>query len=620
MTNRTTRSVFLLTTALIILISAAVRLYRLNAIPLRGDEAFTVLNWMRQPLSQTIDEITTVDPQPPFNYALYRAYALLVSAQADHVRFLPVLFSTAGVALMIALGTRLGGRTAGLTAGLLWAISPVALWHAQDARSYAIWMTIHPAAVWLALRALERGRRIDWVLMIAAGVLALYTYYLELFPVAALNLYVLFVYRKRRDLLMRWFVAQAVIAVCAAPWYLQERLLSGGGYGGTTLRFDPTWLVETFIPTLVFGEFIPQEWLRLLALGIFIIPLLALAVFRSRRWLLLLLLVVVPVIAISLVSTRLNVFAPRYVLSVSIAVVLSCALLLSRMQDRSLRLGSSVLFVVIHLFLITGYFFDYAKSPDWRALTSYLAQRIRPTDAIIQSAADEAFTLYCLDAHLTDDCDHKLPANPSQSVEEIHSRFSMTTRNQSAVWLVARPPSGWQNSAVPLDWLHDRMQPIRDTAIGGLPVHHFMPWEVQPNELASQPIAVFDGTAILSGIDAILEPDSTLLITLIWQPIAHTDAPLKIFVHLLDAHGALVSQDDQPPQDGRLSAQTWLIDVPLRDVYLLPLSPDLAAQIQQKPGDFTIAAGLYDPETTRRILMEDGTDAAFIPLAPLLAP
>ncbi len=616
---RTSRFIFLLTAALIVLIGAAVRLYRLNVVPLRGDEAFTVLNWMREPLSQTIAEITTVDPQPPFNYALYRAYALLISADADHVRFLPALFSMTGVALMIAIGMRLGGKRVGLLAGLLWAVSPVALWHAQDARSYAIWMTVHPASLWLALRALERGRRIDWVLMIAGGVLALYTYYLELFAVAAVNLYVLTAYRQRRDVLVRWFIAQAIIGLCAAPWYLQERLLSGGGYGGTTLRFDSGFLIDGFIPALVFGEVVPESWLRALALIVFLLPLVGLLVFRSRRWLLLFLLVGIPVIGISIVSMRLNVFAPRYVLSVSAAVVMAVALLIGQMRSRVLRRSASVLFLSIHLLLIRHYYFDYAKSPDWRALVAYLSEHAAPSDAVIQSAADEAFTLYCLDARLTADCDQKLPANPSQSPDEIHSHLFMTTRNQTAVWLVARPPADWENRLVPLDWLHAHMQPIRDTEIGGLPVRHFMPWQVQPGELAAQPLAYFTDTARLIGADAVLEPDPVLLVTLIWQPIDRTDVSLKIFVHLLDAEGRLVSQDDQPPQDGTLSTQTWLPDVPLRDVYLLPLSPELQRRLNETPDDFTIAAGLYDPETNRRIQIESDTDEALIPLASLLA-
>ncbi|NDJ60579.1 MAG: hypothetical protein GYB67_05600, partial [Chloroflexi bacterium] len=229
----------LITVTGLTLIGWALRLSNLNAASLRGDEAFTVIHWMREPLADTLANIATVDPHPPLAYALYRGWALLLGGGELTVRLLPALFNVLGIPVIYALGRRINGQTLGILAALLWAINPYQIWHAQDARNYAIWAVLSPLAVWLALRALEKDGWRNWLLYIVAAALAAYVYYLELFAVAAVNIYVLLIYHRSVRTLLRWIAAQAVIALLLAPWYLQERLLVSSGYGGTTGGFDP---------------------------------------------------------------------------------------------------------------------------------------------------------------------------------------------------------------------------------------------------------------------------------------------------------------------------------------------------------------------------------------------
>ncbi|MEO8394852.1 MAG: glycosyltransferase family 39 protein, partial [Chloroflexota bacterium] len=213
------------------LLGFALRFFHLNTVSLRGDEAFTVLHWMREPLAQTLANIATVDPQAPLSYALFRGWALVMGTSEYVARILTALLSVIAVPIMYVLGHRLNGRRLGLMAAFLWAINPNQIWHAQDARNYAIWAVLSVLAVWLALRALEKRRRIDWILYIVAGALAAYVYYLELFIIIVLSLYVLLVYWRNRRLVLHWIGAEVVIGLLLAPWYLQSRLLIGSGYG-----------------------------------------------------------------------------------------------------------------------------------------------------------------------------------------------------------------------------------------------------------------------------------------------------------------------------------------------------------------------------------------------------
>ncbi|MFN8451139.1 MAG: glycosyltransferase family 39 protein [Anaerolineae bacterium] len=269
----------------IILLGFALRLFHLNTVALRGDEAFTVIHWMREPLAQTLANIATVDPQAPLSYALYRGWALVLGSNEIVVRFLPALVSILGIPAMYALGHRLRGARLGLLAAFVWAINPYQIYHAQDARSYAVWAALSLIAIWLALRALDKQRRIDWLLYIAAGALAAYVYYLELFIILALNLYVFATRWRDRPLLARWLGAEIAIGLLLAPWYLQPRLLFSSGYGGTAGQFAPPQLLTRFIPTLTFStpDKLPPDTALALAAVLGIALLVGLAVWWRRN-------------------------------------------------------------------------------------------------------------------------------------------------------------------------------------------------------------------------------------------------------------------------------------------------------------------------------------------------
>lgn len=599
------------------------RLYRLNVVPLRGDEAFTVLNWMRQPLSETLEHVATRDPQPPLAYMTYRLYALLVGDGEYQVRFLPALLSVIGIPALYVLGKRIGGRRLGLLAALLWTINPYQIWHAQDARNYAIWAALSPVSLWLALRALKRRRFVDWGLYVILACVTLYFYYLELFIVFALNVYVFLACRRDRVLLWRWVTSQLVIGIVLAPWYLQERLLLGSGYGGTTTPFDPVRMVTYFIPSLLFGEnFANQlaglDGLLFWSVVIVLVGMLVVGwvfVWREdrRKTLLLGLVGTVPLLFLGIVSLRLNVFTPRYVLAVSPVYILLVAIVLLEFwlsRQKSVLWKGQFLFVsVVVVFLnvssLTTYYFvhDYAKARDWRSLATYLATWTHPDDLILNTAADEAFTFYHNEYNVPAD-QIRLPASNEQQVVEIEHILDESQGRYESIWLAAQTPSNWRTAGIIEAWLARHMQPVRQTSIDGLRAQQFMSWNVDP--IAQPPLATFGEIAEIADAQVFLPPEPTgeLTVWFYWRSLATSPTPLKVFVHLLGeinpATGTpLWTQDDQYPQDGRISTIDWERSALYRDVFTLPLQSIL-------PGEYTLTVGLYDPDTNARIPVNGG--------------
>ncbi len=594
------------------LIGFALHLYRIDTVSFRGDEAFTVLNWTSHPLSETLQsEIPLRDPQPPLTFALFRGWALLFGTSEFSMRLLPALFSLPGIAAVYALGKRLGGRSLGLLAALLWTLHPFLIYHAQDAKAYAIWASCSAIAVWLALRALAKDRRLDWLLYIIAASIAAYLYYLELFTLLALNLYVLLCWRSR---LRSWLLSQVAIALLLAPWYVQPRLLFGSGYGGTASSFDPAQVFSHLLPTLTVGQTIPQAQNVTAGLAIsllLLLGLLALWRINHRDALLIGLIAVLPLAALSLVSLKLNVFAPRYVLSAIPAYVLIVASLIVLLwrstsgANRLLTVGIAVVIVGVQAYGLNNYYFDpaLAKAPDWRSLTQYLHAHVGPDDLAVQTAADEAFTLYYAD--FTDF--KRLPANPDQSEAEITGVLEHAAQTYHSIWLVANPPPGWPNGGIPEDWLSSHMQEIRHSSLGGLPVQQFMSWT--PN-IEESTLAVFEDTAQLVAVelDDLPDPDGNLTVLVYWRPIQPTERSFKVFVHLLgmDTNPAtgspLWSQDDHYPQQGRIDTTSWSAADVYRDVFHIPVAG-------LPPGPYTLEIGFYEPESSQRVPLTTGGDS-----------
>jgi hypothetical protein len=598
----------------LIAVGFVLRIHEINRFSLRGDEAFTVIHWMREPLAQTLDRIATVDPQPPLAYAIYRAWALIVGSDEYIVRYLPAFLNVIGIPALYLLGKRFGGIRAGYLAALLWAIHPFQIWHAQDARNYALWGAASPVALAAGLRFLDRQTWSRGAVYLVAALIACYLYYLELFFVAALNLYVLILHIRSIRVLRVWFLVQVILGVCLAFWFLQGRLLFGSGYTGTALGFEPELLLTWFVPMLMFGETFSTA---APALFVFIFCLIALLLNWRRQYLLLLLWIVVPVIGLALVSTRLNVFTPRYVLAVSVSLVLLVVIAVARLGRFGWAFGFLVAgFSVFSLFSYWGLSNDYAKSPDWRGLASYLRERTHSDDLVIQSAADEAFTFY-FEEYDVPGTVIRLPANPYQPESEIISIVEAALPTYSSIWVVTDPPPRWENGTVALDWFNDYAQLLRTTRIDTLPVRQFTSWE--PEAGSAAPLAQFEDVTILlsATIAPLTEPTGEQMVWLEWLPLRTTGTPLKVFLHLIGSTNPatgtpLWSQDDQFPQDGRLNTTTWEI-APFRDVYALPVAdlPD---------GEYRIIVGWYDPITNQRLTLNEAQDADSFEIGTLSFP
>ena len=91
----------------------------------------------------------------------------------------------------------------------------------------------------------------------------------------------------------------------------------------------------------------------------------------------------------------------------------------------------------------------------------------------------------------------------------------------------------------------------------------------------------------------------TLPLTLYWRAEQRMDTSYTVFTHLIGGDGQVWGQQDNAPVAGTYPTTAWLPGEVIVDEYALRLKPDAP------PGTYTLAVGLYDPETGIRLPISD---------------
>jgi len=617
-----------------ILLGFFLRLHNLDLVPLRGDEAFSAFNWAQMPINQSLAEIAIIEPHPPLTYVIFHIWNLIIGGidSPFALRMLSVLGNVIGIPALYALGVRLLGkhrRDVAVILAFMFAVHPFEVWHSQDFRNYALWAGLSVTTLWLGLRLnpYRPNRPIDWVLYGTFATVTAFTFYTELLLIGALGFYMLFIYYRQRDFLVRFLGLQAaiVIAVMVGFVILQGNLFGGGGYGGNVEAFSPPDYLTRFVPVLTLGETIPVEladlWIPLciiLVLGFALLFYLqcSIAMFPF-------LLITIPLALLGIASMRISIFHPRYVLAAVPAFLLvfvmigyTIASYISKFVPLP-RMLLTVIFVspwfVISALTLHNYYTDYQtnpalrKAPAWDELGEFLNANVTEDDFVIQLSVDPAFGYY-YDGEVDETA---LPASSNQSADDIVTILENLQADYDSIYIVSNAISGWQNADVVENWANDNMQLVRLSNASGLGIRQYKSWTVTDVDKADI-LVEFEDTIELIGYRLFDEPLPTgeLVLWLYWRPLSRRDTSLKSFVHLAGntnptTGSPLWSQDDQFPQEGRLDSATWETGQIYRDVYYLP-ADDL------DNGTYQILVGWYVPETNSRLTTS--TDADSYPL------
>ncbi|WP_431269877.1 glycosyltransferase family 39 protein [Dankookia sp. P2] len=383
--------------ATITLLGLALRLHQIGEASLWSDEAFSAW-WIHKPLGYLWTDGLVIETTPPLYYSLLKVWAGMFGDGDAALRLFSAAAGTATIPVVFLLGLEIAGPVVGLVAAMLFAMAPMQIYFAQEARVYALL----PLAFALALLGLlrfvgsadHRGAQADRgaLALYAAGMLVLlYAHATSVFTAAALascgGLVLLRTPRKRAAL-RPFILAHLAIGVLALP--LAIPILAQAG------RHDLSWIkppdligLLSLADHLVVDPVTPLRLFRLASIlslaAMSLLVALAVPLLRADRRLALLLAGVpgsflVATILLSYVSPFL---IPRIVIWMGVPLSLLAAMALVGPAPRWIRACFALAYAGCILVGLNGvYVRTLSEKEDWRGLMANLLPRLGAEDIV----------------------------------------------------------------------------------------------------------------------------------------------------------------------------------------------------------------------------------------------
>lgn len=593
---------------------------------LTGDEAF-VAQLTRQGARATLARLNADEPHPPLYYLSMVGWRSLIAREHEFLLRLPSVF--AGVmALSVAfrLGRALGlSAWSALGAAALLGLNPQFGVHVREARMYAPMLLSIAVATLLTLHTAQ-GRAPLWAAALA-GLVALLTHYFNALYIAALGVWGTFALtgRARRN----WVAAQGLIWATLIAWLFA---FGTGFFNPTNLSQGKTWSLllppwEALARLAAVGA-VGYRGYEQTPLAYVATPLLIggwlLGCRLSRghnRWLLASL-VAGPLLAYTLIGMSRPVFHPKYTLPWLLFALLAWGQVIQRGRWPGLALSAALaacfalpMWDTLRRPYEPGLFVSSGDQLTGlpRDLGRSLLAIAGPEDVFGLTTPDPAHCYYTQHYFERDLGCALLPAYPNQPVDELAADVDELLAQHRVLWLLDFNNPAWDPSGAAAAALDRRALLLGRTEIAGRGLKLYAaPATVQRE---SRPIAArVDDFAELESAWLLHAQD--LYVILRWRSLAERPAVNgKVFVHLLDADGNLITQSDGLPAQWSRPFETWRLGEVIFDAHTLRLPPGT------EPALATVRMGVYDANTLERFaLVQEGRrladDAVTLPLKP----
>jgi hypothetical protein len=614
---------------LILLLAFGLRVHNLEVQSFWNDEGNSArLSERSIPL---IIEGTASDIHPPLYYLLLNQWRKLMGDSEFGLRSLSLFAGLLVVPLTYVLGRFLGwgkaehrvaqrshrkpqrgGLLLGLIAAGLAAINPGLVYYSQEARMYALLGFFAVLSTVLLLRwllavgkplAVNGKRRWVWggayVLSAVAG---LYTHYF--FPAVLLvhNLFILFKiiqslpkpltinhlpFALRQRLIKHWLLLMLATLLLYAPWlpiFLDQ-------FGSDPIRRPGMGEFLTAVSHfLTFGQTIEPEtsllWVMTGLLGLGLVN-------GCTKLILPILGVLIPLGMMFATGTTGAEYYKFLVVAVPFWVIWLSASF-TETNQRGFRLLAAVGLLVLPWGMgqsLQNMYGDpaYARA-DYRAMAQRILAEDHPNAGVILNAANqwEAFTYYYPD----DGNVYPLPAGRSRpNPDDIDATLSQIAARHDRLYAIFWGEAQRDPERLIERWLDAHAFKATDEWVGDVRFVTYAIPSAPATEMVTAVSLPFGDAITLDGYTlgaTSLRPGDIVEVTLFWETAVPLQNRYKVFLHLLDANGNLVSQRDSEPGGGLALTTTWQPGAVVVDNHGLLLLSDLP------PGSYRLQLGLYD--------------------------
>lgn len=381
---------------LIVLLGLGLRLYHLDAVSFWSDETFTT-HWIHKDLIFLWTKGLEIETTPPLYYMLLKFWAWFTGSSDFAVRLFSALASAATIPLVFLLGRAFGRPAVGLAAALLFALMPMQIFYAQEARTYALVPLFLATALLGLLRftraAMAAEQAEGWQglpLFAGSAVLLIYTHATSVFTVAALDLCcagLLLASAPGRAALPRLILANLGVAVLSVP-QLWAILVQAGRYDLDWIQPPDLVSLLNLANSLLVDPVTPQTAFRLsciLSALVLALLLASLAFVRPNR-LAVAYLLAVPALFLAAViglSFKSPFLIPRILIWIAVPLCVLAGMALQPPVPRGLRAALVLAFAAcIGVGLYGVYVRTATDKEDWRGVMAELMPRLAPQDIV----------------------------------------------------------------------------------------------------------------------------------------------------------------------------------------------------------------------------------------------
>lgn len=181
---------------------------------------------------------------PPFYYLILHCWLWIVPSTEAGLRSLSAVFDVLNIWLLYEVVRRQLSRQYALVACLLYALSPFALYYAQEGRMYSL-LAFEALFSYYCILQIAEGSRTWSILLLVVSVCGLYTHYYFALFAGALGFGVFVTYRRDRQTLLRAITPLLIAGICFLPWIGIVIHLAASG-GQSFRKFTPVVIPYSF--------------------------------------------------------------------------------------------------------------------------------------------------------------------------------------------------------------------------------------------------------------------------------------------------------------------------------------------------------------------------------------
>lgn len=590
------------------------------------------------------------DIHPPLYYWLLHFWIPLTGDGEFAIRFLSVFAGVLVIAVTFRIAREFFDQDVAVIAAVLSAFNVFQTYYAQETRMY-IWVTLFAAlSVWMLVRlfkpsradrSLAPSRHIAFIagyLLFTLG--ALYTNYyaftLVVFENIAFFFWLIWAWRNQQPQLLRaialWVGMQIIVVLAYLPWLVLARQSLTAWPGISEPMSLPTmaWKIASAFST---GADTPLDYQFALVAAYILFFIGGLLpsrdLFKHSAWGIVTcaLWALVPLLAMYLVSLSRPAYNPKFLLLATpgflICIARGVSVLypglflrerapyatirdpiktrLARQYIGILKLFVGGLFAAGTVLALQNMYDDpRLQRDDYRGIVNYINAVATPNDAVIVNAPGQL------------DVVRYYYHSPARLIGLPVGRPMDETATANALQQLITT----QTNLYGIFWATDQADPRQEieTALAQSAYQAGNDWHgnvrLAQYAIELQP-RVFDGRIPFGdeiflrrfGLgDKPLAGGDILPLDFAWVALKPPATNYKVFVHLLDSTGHIISQHDGEPHNGLQPTSQWEPGVEIDDRVGIVIPPGTP------PGDYTLAMGLYRADTGARLTLKDGSD------------